>query len=171
MNRQVEIKCDQIARMVVKGMPKTRIAIEMGMSYDGLVRITRCPEYLVIEESVRNAVVGKMDQRLAKRAAMEVEVEDHVPEAMRVLLDAVTKKRDLRAALEVLDRDPRRQFAKQRGDAPINPLQPGVAVASEALATAVREADITHKLITNNKDCQAQHQTPSPDVVAKPAEA
>lgn len=149
MNRQVEIKCDQIARMVVKGMPKTRIAIEMGMSYDGLIRITRCPEYLQIEEQVRNAVVGKMDQRLAKRAAMDTDMEDHVPEAMKVLLEAVTKKRDLRAALEVLDRDPKKQFAKSRPDQAINPLAPGAGIASDALASAVKDADLTHTLLKN----------------------
>ena len=149
MNRQVEIKCDQIARMVVKGMPKTRIAIEMGMSYDGLIRITRCPEYLTIEESVRNTVVGKMDQRLAKRAEMSTEMEDTVPEAMKVLLEHVSKKRDLRAALEVLDRDPKRQFAKSKGDQPINPLQPGAGIANDALAAAVKDADLTHNIIQN----------------------
>jgi len=33
MNRQVEIKAEQIARMIVKGIPATRVAVEMGMSY------------------------------------------------------------------------------------------------------------------------------------------
>jgi len=63
----------------------------MGMSYEGLIRITRCQEYLQIEERVRNAVVGKMDARLAKRAQMETEVEDAVPEALQVLLDNVRR--------------------------------------------------------------------------------
>ena len=45
----------------------------MGMSYEGLIRITRCQEYLQIEERLRNAVVGKMDARLAKRAQMETD--------------------------------------------------------------------------------------------------
>ena len=63
----------------------------MGMSYEGLIRITRCQEYLQIEERLRNAVVGKMDARLAKRAQMETEVEDAVPEALQVLLDNVRR--------------------------------------------------------------------------------
>ena len=150
MNRQVEIKCEQIARMLVKGLSKTRIAVEMGMSYDGLIRITRCPEYLVIEEQVRNAVVGKMDARLAKRAAMETELEDHVPEAMKVLIENVCKKRDLRAALEVLDRDPKRQFAKGNSVQPVTAN--GVSASglnTDALTQAVKEADITHTLLQN----------------------
>ena len=87
MNRQVLIKAGQVARMIVRGLPLTKVCGEMGMSYEGLIRITRCQEYLQIEERVRNAVVGKMDARLAKRAQMETEVEDAVPEALQVLLD------------------------------------------------------------------------------------
>jgi len=161
MNKQVEIKCDQIARMIVKGMPKTRIAIEMGMSYDGLQRITRCPEYLTIEEQVRASVTGQMDARLAKRAAMETEVEDHVPDAMKVLIDGVVKKRDLRAALELLDRDPKKQFAKGPHAVPVSAN--GVSASglnTDALAQAVKDADITHTLLQNTA-------TPA----TKPAEA
>jgi hypothetical protein len=95
---------------------------------------------------VRNAVVGKMDTRLAKRAQMETEVEDAVPEALQVLLDNVRKKRDLRAALEVLDRDPCHQFGKAaRVPPPVETPQPGIS--SEALATAIKEADITYNLM------------------------
>jgi hypothetical protein len=147
MNRQVSIKCEQIARMVVKGMPLTRISVEMGMSYDGLRAITLRPEYLLIEEQVRNAVVGKMDARLAKRADMQDEVEDAVPEAMKVLLEGV-KKRDLKAALEVLDRDPQRQFAKTSRVQNTTINQQGtMSIGSEALAQAKKEADITHSIM------------------------
>lgn len=155
MNRQVEIKCDQIARMIVKGMKCTVIAIEMGMSYDGLMRIVRQPEYLAIEERVRNEVVGKMDARLAKRAEMSSDVEDAIPEALQVLLDGVKKKRDLKAALELLDRDPRGQFTKNASrSAAQAAASPGVTatpLASEALANAVREADITHTILEKER--------------------
>ena len=43
MNRTVKLKAEQIARLVVAGCPLTRVAIEMGMSYDGLLRITKTP--------------------------------------------------------------------------------------------------------------------------------
>jgi hypothetical protein len=153
MNRQVEIKAEQIARMIVKGLPKTRVAIEMGMTYEGLQRITRCPEYLQIEERVRATVLGKMDARLDKRAQMEAEVEDAVPEAMKVLLDHVRQKRDLRAALEVLDREPTRTFAKQQR--PENAtLQPGIS--SEALASALKEADVTQRIMQAQNAQEAQ---------------
>lgn len=163
MNRRVEIKAEQIARLVVKGWKGTQIAIEMGMSYDGLQRILRQPEYLAIEQRVRQEVLGRMDARLAKRAAMEEEVEDTVPEAMRILIDQVTKKRDLKAALELLDRDPRRQFSKSKPGA--QPDASGVApgLGSEALGAAIKDADLTHSLIQKKQQVADQQ----PDVVAK----
>ena len=157
MNNQVLIKAKQIARMVIKGIPKTRIAIEMGMSYDGIMRITRCEEYKAIEFEVLNEkVLDKMDARLEKRAQMEDQVEDTVPEALQVLLDHVKQKRDLKAALEVLDRDPKRQFTKASRNAP--PPDPQQAAADNGvLSAAVKEADITHNMVTTQQ--------------AKPAEA
>jgi hypothetical protein len=145
VNRQVYIKSEQIARMIVKGIPITRIAVEMGMSYDGLIRITRQPEYLQIEEAVRAQVTGKMDARLSKRAEMEEQVDDAVPEAMKVLLDGVLKKRDLKSALELLDRDPRRQFAKNNAK-PVN--QVTTQLPSDILDRTTQAADITREQIT-----------------------
>lgn len=135
--------------MVVKGWPLTRIAIEMGMSYDGLYRITKQKEYLEIEEDVRKDVTGMMDARLAKRAAMEKDMDDAVPEAFQVLLDGVRKKRDLKAALEVLDRDPRRQFTKASRNAPQEAEK--ALLPSEALASAVKDADVTHTILESAK--------------------
>jgi hypothetical protein len=160
MNRQVEIKAEQIARMIVKGMQGSRVAIEMGMSYDGLQRILRQPEYLEIEERIRKGVLDKMDARLEKRAEMSDIVEDAVPEAMQILIDNVKKKRDLRSALELLDRDPKRQFAKSKQ---INndPLSAGPQIATETLSAAIKEADITHSILERHQ------QNP----LSKPAEA
>lgn len=147
MNRQVEIKAEQIARMIVKGRAATRIAVEMGMSYGGLQRILATPEYRMIEDRVRHEVTGKMDARLAKRAEMADEAEDALPEAMRVLLEGVTVKRDLRAALELLDRDPRRQFVKaSRNVSQIDPSNPQ-QIDSSVLDNAVKEAEHTHSIL------------------------
>jgi hypothetical protein len=148
MQRRVIIKAEQIARMVVKGMKASRIAIEMGMSYDGVTRILRNPDYLRIEESIRKGVTAKMDARLDKRAEMGEEIEDAVPEALGVLLEAVKKKRDLKAALEVLDRDPQRQFAKAKPTQPLQPSTPSVgSLPSDALAQAMQDADLTHNIL------------------------
>ena len=157
MKRNVQIKIEQIARMRVKGIPATRICIEMGMSYGGIMNILRHPDYLNIEEGVRKGVINTMDARLAKRASLELDIEDAVPDALSVVLDQVRKKRDLRAALEVLDRDPMKQFAKS-GSKPLTPqTNDPSAISSEALAQAVKEADITHTIM----------QKPQPQPVAE----
>jgi hypothetical protein len=150
VRRQVTIKAEQIARMVVKGMPATKIAIELGMSYDGINRILRNPDYLYIEEQVRKGVVGKMDARLDRRAQMGEEIEDAVPEALGLLLEAVRKKRDLKAALEVLDRDPQRQFAKSKPTQQAAATTPQVSgLPPDALSQAIQDADITHDILKN----------------------
>lgn len=138
MNRQVYIKAEQIARMIVKGWSKSKIAVQMGLSYDGLIRITRDPTYLQIETAVRQQVTGKMDQVLDKRASMSDEIEDAVPDALRVLLDQVRHKHDLRAACEVLDRDPKRQFAKNPN---ARTTQAGPDTLPPDLAQAAKKAD------------------------------
>lgn len=159
MQRRVEMKAEQIARMIVKGMKGTQIAIELGMSYDGVCRILRNPDYLRIEEGIRKGVLGKMDARLAKRAEMGEDMEDAVPEALGILLENVRKKRDLKAALELLDRDPQRQFAKAKPAAQAAAVQPTFgSLPSEALAQAIQDADLTHNILQTTKQ-------------AKPAEA
>lgn len=159
MNRQVQIKAEQIARMIVMGRKATSIAVEMGMSYDGLQRILRTPEYLQIEEQVRNGNLARMDARLAKRADLQEEVEDSIPEAMQVLLDHVKQKRDLRAALELLDRDPRAQFAKNtRKPADAGDRQP--VLPSDVLQKAVKDADLTHQIM-ESADAARQHEIQS----------
>jgi hypothetical protein len=163
MQRRALIKAEQIARMVVKGMKGTQIALELGMSYDGVTRILRNPDYLRIEEQVRSGVIGKMDARLDRRAEMGEEVEEAVPEALAVLLDAVKKKRDLKAALELLDRDPQRQFAKSKpanaGATPFDQKQHS-SLPSDALDQAIKDADLTHNILKSN-----------PQQPTKPAEA
>lgn len=148
MRSGAEIKAEQIARMVVKGISKVRIAEELGMTYQGLVQLTMSPEYKTIEDSVRCAIIRKMDARLEKRAQMQEEVEDAVPEALQVLLDHVREKRDLRAALELLDRDPQHVFTKASRSTAID--SQGPQLSAEALASAVKEANWTHKLVEQN---------------------
>lgn len=156
MQRRVHMKAEQIARMIVKGMKGTQIAIELGMSYDGVCRILRNPDYLYIEEQVRKGVLGKMDARLAKRAEMGEEIEDAVPEALGLLLEAVRKKRDLKAALEVLDRDPQRQFAKAKPGQLAQPTSPAAnTLPKDALDQAIQDADLTHNILQTSKQTKS----------------
>lgn len=145
MNRQVEIKAEQIARMVVAGLRATRIAEQMNLSYAGLQRILQCQEYLDIENRVRKENIGKMDAALDARAQLKNDLEDAVPDALKVLIDQVKQKRDLRAALEVLDRDPSRTFAKGSGAVVQTPN--GGQIPQSVLDTAVRDAEKTREIL------------------------
>jgi hypothetical protein len=158
MGSNVRIKAEQIARLVVQGVPKSRIAIEMGMSYDGLIRITKTDEYLMIEQDVQSRMLGQMDAKLAQRAdlrknmADEME-DDAVPEAWKIVLDNLRKKRDLKTALEILDRDPKRQFAKGAAGA-TQQKEPEVVrptIDRNVLSQAMAEADVTHSLIEKDR--------------------
>jgi hypothetical protein len=145
MNRQVEIKAEQIARMIVAGLRATRIAEQMNLSYAGLQRILQCQEYIDIETRVRRENLGKMDAALDERAQLKNELDDAVPDALRVLVDQVKIKRDLRAALEVLDRDPKRTFAK--GGQQIIQAPNGASIPQSVLDTAVRESERTREIL------------------------
>jgi hypothetical protein len=167
MNQNVRLKAEQIARLIVQGVPKTKIAIEMGMSYDGLCRITKTEEYLMIEQEVQGRMLGQMDATLAKRADLRSKMademeDDAVPEAWKIVLDNLRKKRDLKTALEVLDRDPKRQFAKGASGAAAQPAAqppPVPSLDKNVLAQAMVDADITHDLLQKtsspNKPAQA----------------
>jgi len=144
MNRQVEIKAEQIARMVVAGMKHTKIAEQMNLSYSGLKRILECQDYKDIETKVRQTVVTNMDAQLAQRAQMRNELEDAVPDALKVLLDQVRTKRDLRAALEVLDRDPSRTLSKQN-KVELNPQQ--TQMPQSILDNTIKEAEKTRDML------------------------
>jgi len=144
MNRQVEIKAEQIARMVVAGMKHTKIAEQMNLSYSGLKRILECQDYKDIETKVRQTVVTNMDAQLAQRAQMRNELEDAVPDALKVLLDQVRTKRDLRAALEVLDRDPSRTLSKQT-KVELNPQQ--TQMPQSILDNTIKEAEKTRDML------------------------
>jgi Zn-dependent M32 family carboxypeptidase len=76
-------------------------------------------------------------------------MEDAMPEAVEVLLQNLRQKHDLKAALEVLDRDPQRQSAKGSRSGQSTNVGVGVQVRidSQALAQAIDEANKTHEMI------------------------
>lgn len=159
MNEDSRKKAEQICRMLWQGYGRAQTARMMGMSYEGLLRITKTEEYREIDEIIRQQVLGGMDATLARRTdirnvrdELRDEMEDAVPEAWRVLIQNLRHKQNLKAALEVLDRDPERQFSKTgAGLRPVQNTNIGVGVQvqidSQALAQAIQEADRTHELI------------------------
>jgi hypothetical protein len=148
INKQIEIKAEQIARMRAADIPKAKIAHAMDLTYPGLKRIMDTPEYEAIEKRVFQGVKDYMDERLKQRINERIklgeDMEDAVSDAVKVLLDALRNKKDFRAALEVLDRDPKHSFGKgsrqmERAEAP--------AISAEALSSAIKEADVTQKIM------------------------
>jgi len=114
---RVLMKMEQICRFRVAGVPDVRIAALLGMSNSGLQRILALPEYQQIEQSVLQGHLTNMDDALAGKVdEMRKAFQVGVPAAMRCLLETVTQRRDLRAAMaaasEILDRDPDRAFTK-----------------------------------------------------------
>jgi|SRR5271155_1879498 len=105
------IKIPQIARWRIAGITDTKIAELINMSIPGLARILATDEYKQYEAALLNGHLTDMDRALAgKVSAIHQEIRSAVPAALRCLVDTVTQRRDLKAALqaakEILNRDP-----------------------------------------------------------------
>lgn len=118
MQSRTYIKLVQIARLRCMGWKDDVICNHLGLSRSGLSQITSRPEYKDVENSVLEGKVSKMDELLAGQVEEQKRVmEVAVPMALRALVDNVAQRKDLRACMkaaeEILDRDPKRTFAKQ----------------------------------------------------------
>jgi hypothetical protein len=138
---KVHLKIPQIARWRVAGVSDVKIAQLLNMTTSGLARILATPEYKEFEASYLSGQLTEMDRRMAGRIEeIHKEARAAVPAAMRCLVEAVTQKKDLRAAIdaakEILDRDPDRTLVKGRTE---EGLAQGVSVA--VLDRAVSEGN------------------------------
>lgn len=128
LHLKVRLKIEQIARLRADGVKDASILRILGITQSGLSRIIRLDEYKEIEEAVVQGKLTKMDELLANRTkTMQDFYAPAVPAAMRTLVEAVLNKKAsltdrMRAASEILDRDPRRAFVKNaaRGGDAIN---------------------------------------------------
>lgn len=146
MQSKVLAKIEQIARYRVLGKKDSWIAQVIGMSCGGLSRILATDEYRQIEASVRQQLIGKMDNALEQQRVqiMRQQLADAVPDALKFIIDTCRQGQDMRArmaaAKEVLDRDPQRLFSKgstNREDTTQSPSN----LPPEFLATAQSESD------------------------------
>lgn len=108
---KVQIRMQQIARLRVAGVKDAVIAASVGLTPAGLARIVALDEFKDLQDSILHGTISKMDQALAGKADLiKQQFREGVPLAMRTLLETVTQRRDLRAAMaaasEILDRDP-----------------------------------------------------------------
>lgn len=134
------IKIPQIARWRIAGVTDRKIGQMLGMSTSGLARILSSPEYMEYEAALMNGHLSAMDRALAgKVEAIHNEVRQAVPAALRCLVDTVTQRRDLKAAMaaakEILDRDPDRTLVSREQEA----VAPGVP--AEVLNAAAEEGN------------------------------
>lgn len=125
--KTLNIKIPQIARWRIAGISDVKIQQLLGMSPGGLARILATQEYQEYEAALMNGHLSAMDQALAgKVEAIHQEFKTCVPAALRCLVDTVTQRRDLKAALEaaktIFKLDPERTFAEAGAEA----VAPGV---------------------------------------------
>lgn len=135
------IKIPQIARWRIAGVTDTKIAELIHMSIPGLARILATDEYKQYEAALLNGHLTDMDRALAgKVKAIHEEVRQAVPAALRALVDTVTQRRDLKAALaaakEILDRDPDHTLPTSTSDEVVAP-----GIPAEVLNAAAEEGN------------------------------
>lgn len=141
MTPKIQFKLQQIARLrLFSGMKDDSVAQLLAMSRGGLSRIIALPEYQELERQLLEGGITKLDEAVAGKAdQMKAIFAPAVPAAMRTLIESVTQRRDLRAAvaasIEVLDRDPERTFVKASRAEGIN--NHANSVPAGVLATAM----------------------------------
>lgn len=143
--KTTNIKIPQIARWRISGVTDIRIAALMQMTLSGLARILASPEYIEYEAALMNGHLGAMDEALAgKIKEIQGECRRAVPAALRCLVDTVTQRRDLKAALqaakEILDRDPDRTLMSTAEQEAVIPGVPA-EVINQAAAEANKIAE------------------------------
>jgi hypothetical protein len=148
---KTNIKIPQIVRWRVAGITDKRIAAMLGMTPSGLAQILATPEYIEEEAAYLNGHLTAMDRAMAgKIEAIHQSCRQAVPAALRALVDTVTQRRDLKAAMtaakEILDRDPDRTLVQSRSD---EAVAPGVPV--EVIEAAAKEGNA----IAQNYDANA----------------
>lgn len=153
MKATILYKLHQIARLrLFSGMKDHAVATLVGLSSSGLSRIIALPEYQEVEQRLLEGGIDKLDEALAgKQEEMRKVFAPAVPAAMQTLLEAVKQRKDLRtavaAAVEVLDRDPDKTFAKaSKAEGAVSrvPIPSGVLgqaiAATKEVANAVASA-------------------------------
>src|SRR5258708_2685457 len=131
------IKIPQVAGWRIAGITDRKIADMLGMSVSGLARLLASPEYQDYEAALMNGHLSAMDRALAgKVEAIHNECRQAVPAALRCLVDTVTQRRDLKAAMaaakEILDRDPDRTLPASADQEAVAPGVPASVLDSAA---------------------------------------
>lgn len=134
---KTNIKIPQIARWRIAGISDTKIQQMLGMSSGGLARILATPEYIEYEAALLNGHLSAMDRALAGKVdAIHNECRQAVPAALRCLVETVTQRRDLKAAMmaakEILNRDPDHALPESREGEGVSPGVPAEVISAAA---------------------------------------
>jgi hypothetical protein len=138
---KTNIKIPQIVRWRIAGISDRKIQQMLGMSVSGLAQILASPEYIEEEAAYLNAHLSAMDRAMAGKVdAIHQSMRQAVPAALRCLVDTVTQRRDLKAAMaaakEILDRDPDKTLVTSSSQEAIAP-----GVPAEVLEAAAQEGN------------------------------
>jgi hypothetical protein len=137
------------------------ICVQLHLEQSELSYIMGLPEFLAEQDKVLGTTVSAQDRALAGNTnRLRAEFRNAVPGALRTLVAAAHQSRDLKlavtASMELLDRDPDRNFSKQRGgEAVVDIVQ-----NEDALLAAASIAD-QQMIAGKTADAQAVAATPS----------
>ena len=131
------IKIPQIARWRICGITDKKIAQLIGMTPSGLAQLLATQEYQDYEAALMNGHLSEMDKALAgKVAVIHDQCRTAVPAALRCLVDVVTQRRELKAAMaaakEILDRDPDRILVASASEEAVAPGVPAAVLDAAA---------------------------------------
>lgn len=130
---------------MVAGVSDARIATIVGLTPSGLASLKQRQDYKEVEQEILAGSITQLDQQLALDVeAMKQEFAVGIPAAMRTLVETVTQRRDLKAAIEaskeLLDRDPKQTFVKPAQRTLVTPEH---LVPAGVLSSMEKDADAT----------------------------
>jgi hypothetical protein len=140
-SKTTNIKIPQVARWRIAGITDRRIADMLGVTAQGLYQLIATQEYQDYEAALLNGHLSAMDRALAgKVEAIHQECRNAVPAALRCLVDVVTQRRDLKAAMaaakEILDRDPDHTLPEHASGEPVAPGVPAAVIDAACVDAA-----------------------------------
>lgn len=112
VTQKARFRMQQVAKMTAQGIPDSEIAILLGYSDIAAVRYLRTStEFKLIAQGLFNKVTTEIDLQAAETTKeLKNEIKHHLPEALRVLYDALADKKAetrLKAADKLIELDGR----------------------------------------------------------------
>jgi hypothetical protein len=112
ITQKTRLRLQIVARLSLKNIPDTEIALQLGYSDATMIRNLRAtPEYKAIFYGLANNIVTEMDASFAANAKdVQAEVRSRIPDALKVLYEALEDRKvenRLKAAEKIIAIDGR----------------------------------------------------------------